>query len=116
MVILFGIFLFTFQGCSQKGALSKGEKEKLDIQLQRLFTEEPIPENLYNISVDDSGIKRYGVLIYISNGEALKKSGIPINSVNGNIATVNLTLDQLRAAAHISEVRAIKNISKSYPQ
>jgi hypothetical protein len=116
IIFVIGVFLSGISGCGSKGVLTAAEQGKLDPQLQKLITGEKIPENLYNISVDASGEKRYSVIIITGNVDALNRAGIITNSVQGEIVTARLTVDELRRAANIAEVKSIKNTSKSYPQ
>jgi len=107
---MFGMF-----GCSSKEILTEAEKEKLDYQLQRLMTGEVVADNLFNVYTDESGNKRYGVVITASDPEALGRNGIPINSVSGQIITAKLTLDEIRKVLNIPGVKSIQNTSKNYP-
>jgi hypothetical protein len=116
ILIFAGLAIYFSTGCNSRGTLTTMEKQKLDIQLQKLITEEDMPEGLYNISTDDSGLKRFGVIITVSDTSALRKAGIPVSSMHAGIVTAKLTVEELRRATEIPEVISIKNTSKSYPQ
>ena len=102
-----------FAGCTSHGVLTAMEKEKLDPQLQNLITAEEIPEGLYNITVDSSGERRFGVIIITRSISAVKQAGIRTNSVEGEFVTAKLTIAELRRVASLKEVTAIKNTSRT---
>ncbi len=116
IIILIGIWVFAMYGCSSREILTRAEKEKLDYHLQRLMTGEVVADNLYNVYTDESGNKRYGVVIIASDPDALSRNGIPTNSVRGQIITAKLTVDEIRRALNIPGVKSIQNTSKNFPQ
>jgi hypothetical protein len=75
-----------------------------------------MPESLYNISIDASGQKRFGVIIITEDPAALEQAGIDANIFQKGMATAKLTIEELRRAANIAEVKEIRNTSKSFPQ
>jgi len=114
---LLSILSFTvLLSCSAEKQLTKSETEKLDHALQRLVSGQKVVAEQYNIITDSDGSKRYGVIIKTSDPEALQKSGIHLNSVFGENATANLTIEDIRKVVGLPFVLSIKNSIKSFPK
>jgi hypothetical protein len=102
-----------FQNCSSKQSLSKAEKEKLDPFLRLLVLDEEIDEDKYSIYQQEDGTILYGVLIQTTDVEEINKTGIQINSENGNIITAKLTLQDIRRLVTLKSVVFINNSTKN---
>jgi hypothetical protein len=111
--LLLGVVLVL--GCTRP-LLTDRELAKLDPPLQKLMGGGSISENQFDVSSRPGGEKEYGVIIRSSNPEELRSSGIPINSVIGDVITARLTVDELRKVLTIPSVHALQNSSKNYPQ
>jgi hypothetical protein len=94
--------------------LTREEKDKLDLPLQKLVSGETINENMYNIYIAADGTKRYGIIIRSSDPEAIRQAGVEINSVYDDIITAKLTLNEIRKITALPAVITIQNTSKSY--
>ncbi|NBC87341.1 MAG: S8 family serine peptidase [Bacteroidetes bacterium] len=57
---------------------------------------------------DEAGEVRYPAIIRTSDAAALRRAGIPVNSVLGSIVTARLTAEDIRTAAGISSIQRIQ--------
>jgi len=112
IILIFSLTVF-FQNCSNKQTLSQAEQEKLDPFLQLLVLEEEINETKYSVYQQKDGTKLYGVIIQTSDVEEIKKTGIQINSYDGNIITAKLTPDDIRKLVNLKSVIFINNSTKN---
>ena len=109
-------FVFLSLGCTSKQVLNRIEKEKLDPQLQQLLLGENISDTHYSVSVNQDGVKQYGVIIRAEKVDDILSLGITLNSVHGDIITAKLTTDQIRRIVNLNSVKNVKNSTKSYPK
>jgi lipopolysaccharide export LptBFGC system permease protein LptF len=114
-VLLLLLSSLLFINCRNTAPLSQAESEKLDRALQRLVTGQSLSRDSYTISTRD-GDTVYSVLIRTDDPERLSQSNVPIGTVNGNIVTARLTIDQIREAASLPFVRSIANPERARPQ
>jgi hypothetical protein len=100
-------------GCGSTMSLSSSEKEKIDPQLQQLFTDIEINKKNYNISKKTDGEDLFGVIIYADNIDELTKLGYVITSHGDKIVTAKLSKNEIREVARLSSVKSIKNSTKN---
>ncbi len=89
--------------------------QTLDPALQRLLRGEARGMDRYRTSTRDDGTTVYSVLLRSNNPEALRDAGLPLNSVQGDIVTARLSLEQLRTAARLEAVQRIENPTEASP-
>lgn len=110
-------FLFLMLvGCSSTTELTEVERQKLDPPLQRLLMGEGVAESEYDMSMRPDGSKEYALVVRSNNAADLKKAGIRVSSVFGDVVTVRVTLKELRKIVGLSAVRSVQNGSKNFPQ
>jgi len=114
MVILSCLFCGLY--CSSSVQLTREEKEKLDYQLQRLISGENVNENLYNVYTAADGTKKYGIIIQSADPEAIRQTGVEVNSISNDIITAKLSIEEIRKIVTLSAVKTIRNTSKTYTQ
>jgi len=102
--------------CSGAKQLSDNERSKLDPAVQRLLTRERVVESDYDSTVRPDGSREYGLVVRGGNADEVKKAGIRVSSVFGDVMTVRVTLEELRKLVGLSSVRSVQNSSKNYPQ
>jgi hypothetical protein len=102
--------------CSGAYRLTDVERSKFDPAVQRLLLHERVVESEYDTSVRPDGSKEYGLVVRSNNAEEIKKAGIRVASVFGDVVTVRVTLDELRKLVGLSSVRSVQSGSKNYPQ
>ncbi len=116
---IFGLWLaipvFIMTNCASKYHLTAAEKAKLDPALQKLVQTGEGAANRYDVHTLPDGSRVYGVIIRTDIPQALRKAGIPVNSVFGDVATARLTITELRKVAKMPTVLAVENSSKNYP-
>lgn len=101
--------------CSGGNRLSDAERSKLDPGVQRLLTQERIVESEYDTSVRPDGSKEYGLVVRSNNADELRKAGIRVASVFGDVVTVRVTPEELRKLVGLSSVRSVQNGSRNFP-
>ena len=111
----FSISAFFIVNCSSGSHLTPQEKSKLDPALQKLVETGEGRANQYDVNLMPDGTRIYGVIIRTNNMQELRKAGIQVNSVFGDIATARLTIKELVKVAKIPSVQSIQNSSKNYP-
>ena len=102
--------------CSGADRLTQSELAKLSPPLQQLVTGRASGSELFDVSRRPDGEAEYGVIIRSSSPEELRKVGIPLNSVFGDVCTARLTLKELRSAVALPSVRWIESGTKNFPQ
>lgn len=102
--------------CAVTNRLSDAERAKLDPPLQRLLTQERVVESDYDTTVRADGSREYGLSVRTSNADEIRKAGIRVSSVFGDVVTVRVTLEELRKLVGLSSVRSVQSGSKNYPQ
>lgn len=109
---LFALALFGI-ACAGTRTLSDAERAKLDPSLQRLLTGERVMESEYDSTVRSDGTREYGLSVRCSNADELKKAGINVSSVFGDVVTVRVSLDELKTLVGLASVGFIENGSKN---
>lgn len=102
--------------CTATNRLSDAERAKLDPALQRLLAQERVVQSEYDATVRPDGSKEYGLVVRSNNADEIKKAGISVSSVFGDVITVRVTVEELRKLVGLSSVRSVQNGSKNYPQ
>lgn len=102
--------------CYGPRRLSDDERSKLDPGVQRLLTQERMVETDYDVTERPDGAKEYGLVVRSNNVDELKKAGIRVSSVFGDVVTVRVTLEELKMLVSLASVRSVQNGSKNYPQ
>ncbi len=102
--------------CSGANRLSDSERSKLDPAVQRLVTQERVIESDYDTTVRPDGSREYGLVVRSGNADELRKAGIRVSSVFGDIVTVRVTLEEIKILVGLSSVRSVQNGSKNYLQ
>lgn len=113
---LLSAFIFLMACASGRVSLKPYEKEKLDPALQNLVINKgKVDSSIYNKSTNREGETVFDVIIRSDDPEAVRKAGIPVQSVVRNIITAQLTVEQIRQAAALDAVTSIQNAAKHYP-
>jgi hypothetical protein len=102
--------------CSGADRLTQAELAKLSPPLQQLVTGKVLAGEELDATRRPDGDTEYAVIIRSSNPEELRRAGIPLNSVFGDVCTARLTLKELRSAAALPSVRWIETGTKNFPQ
>jgi len=110
---LLSLLLFS---CAGANRLSDLERSKLDPAVQRLLTQERMVETDYDMTIRPDGSKEYGLIVRTKNVDELRKAGIRVSSVFGEVAAVRATLEELTRLVDLPSVRSVQNSSKNYPQ
>lgn len=100
---------FVASACQSPGALTRDEERKLDPALRALVRGEAGGLFEYDVHEGPGGARVYGVVIRTTDPEALRRAGLPLQSVHGEVATARLTVDALRRAARLPAVVSIEN-------
>lgn len=109
--------------------MSQSELQRLDPRLHDLFKNKTAAQlrsasaetNSFlaqstSITVNDNGAVAYGVIIRTDNPEALKNSGVPVNSVIPGFVTAHLAPLQMIDAVRLAETLYITIGSVCYPK
>lgn len=112
--ILFVIFCVALY-CSPKESLTEAKKAKLDRHLSHLLNGEKVDESLFDVQKMTDGTKLYSVIIRSKNPEEIKKSGIVISSIFGDVIVARVTLLQLRTLIDLPSVLAIQTGTVNTP-
>jgi len=102
-------------GCSGGETLTGKEQQKLDAELQRLIKGKTRDRDFFSTSKREDGTTVYSVLIRCDDPDVLRKVGLNISSVMGEIVTARLSVAEIRRAAQIEEVNHIENASRVSP-
>ncbi|MEJ2636479.1 MAG: hypothetical protein P8184_14450 [Calditrichia bacterium] len=114
-LFFFSIPALLMTDCSPKSRLTPEAKAKLDPSLQKLLMTGKGDPNHYGINTLPDGSRVYSVIIRTNDPEALRKAGIKVGSVFGDVVTARLTIKELRKVAEMPAVRSIENSTKNYP-
>jgi hypothetical protein len=102
--------------CATTSRLSEVERAKLDAALQRLLAQEQVDEKDYDTTVRADGVREFGLSVRSNNADEIRKAGIRVSSVFGDVVIVRVTLDELKKLVTLSSVRSVQNSSRNYPQ
>lgn len=69
----------------------------------------------YSASERDDGTTVYSVILRSDQPAALREAGLPVNSIQGEIVTARLSIEQIRKAARLEAVRKIENPAQTGP-
>ena len=105
LVFLWGSMTFS---CGSGRELTDMDKAKLDIPLRALLSGENVLSERFDVSYRSDGTKVYGVIVRSSHPEELRKAGIHVASVFGDVLTVRATREELRAIVVLPSVRSIE--------
>lgn len=97
-------------------ALTPVELGKLDPPLQRLLLGGEVIETDYNVTTGPSGERRYVVVARVETVDEVKKAGFEVTSAFGEIAVVQVTVDQLRVLVAMPGVKNVRTGSKNQIQ
>jgi hypothetical protein len=110
------LLIIVATGCGGSSqSLTDSQLQKLDPALQRLVQGESHGMDRYSTSKREDGKTAYSVILRSNEPEALRKAGLPLNSVQGDIITARLTIAQIRKAARLEAVRKIENPTQTRP-
>lgn len=93
--------------CGGTRELTPGDRAKLSPGLIALLTEESVPDELYDVTVRSDGTKEYGVIVRAASPDELRARGISVQSVLGDVLTVRVSKEQLRAMLSLPSVRSV---------
>jgi len=88
--------------------LTDAQKNRIGGRLQRLIRREEGGSRPVEPVGSRGGASVYEVLIKCDDPDALREAGIPLGSVQGNVITARLTIDQIRTAATVDAVGGIQ--------
>ncbi len=83
--------------------------KKLTPSLQRIVRGEEVQSPTAPPTATTSdGTTVYLVVLRVKDADAVRQAGIPLNSVQGSMATARLTVEQIRRAAALESVSRIE--------
>lgn len=94
--------------CGAQRSLSDSERAKLHPFLIELLNNNPQVEKMISSSYRADGSKQYEVIIRTDQPDELKKHGIQISSVFGDVVVARVTKDELRKIVSLSSVRSVE--------
>ena len=106
-IILFFLPILLMLQCSAPKEISNENLKKLDPVLTDLLQGKEDSSRL-EITTDSLGVKLFGVLVYCSNPEDLKKLSIKVSSQIGEIFVARITQEQLKAIVKLPSVRRVE--------
>ena len=109
--------LLALAGCGGgANTLSEEQMQKLTPALQRIV-EGKTSSSVRSLSTRTrpDGTTEYAVLLRVTDADAVREAGIPLNSVQGAVATARLSVDELRRAAQLNAVTRIEPSGQSFP-
>jgi len=107
--------LMAASACGGAEALSSEEMDKLSPALQRVVQGDEPPPLSDLVTATRDGETVYAVILRVTDAQAVREAGIPLNSVQGSVATARLTVDQIRDAARVTEVARIEESGRVRP-
>jgi hypothetical protein len=102
--------------CSETKSLTNTEKAKLDRHLVQLLSGEQVDETLFDVQTNTDGTKLYAVIIRSNQSEEIKKMGIAVNSIFGDVIVARASIPQLRILVALPSVHAIQTGTINLPQ
>jgi hypothetical protein len=106
----------TVAGCRSEMELTQEQRAKLEPGVQRLLTDEEVPDTGYDVTIRPDGSKEYGLIVRGSNPDEIRAAGIKVVSTFGEIMTVRVTRSQIGSLARLASVRSVSQGRTSYPQ
>jgi hypothetical protein len=104
-------------GCAASAPrLSGVEEQKLDPSLQKLLLGTVTEPAEYDIAPGPNGERQYAVLARTEDVDQIRRAGLAVTSVAGDVAVVRVSVEQLRLLAGLSSVKRVSNGSKNRPQ
>ncbi|PEN11470.1 hypothetical protein CRI94_15675 [Longibacter salinarum] len=114
MLIVLSLLLCA-SACGNGASLTDDEMSKLAPPLQQLVQGED-PSSLPGLDTSTrEGETVYAVMLRVSDAEAVREAGIPLNSVMGSVATARLTIEQIKTSARLSSVSRVEPSGRSTP-
>jgi hypothetical protein len=93
--------------CSGNDRLTKKEREKISPKLRPVVVDGERGSNLQTTTRGDGAVA-YHLLVRTDDPEALRKADLSIGSVSGKVVTARWTVEEIRRAAQLEEVRLIE--------
>lgn len=93
---------------TRQTALAADQKNRIGPTLQRLMRGDRRVERRVEPVGQRDGAPVYSVTIECDRPSALRAAGLPLTSVQGDVITARLTLDQIRVAATVEAVQIIR--------
>jgi len=113
--ILVVILTLSAAACGGGDALTDDQMRKLAPALQKVVKGEDPPPMANLVTATKDGATVYAVILRVSDGTAVRDAGIPLNSVQGSVATARLTVGQIREAARLAAVDRIEPSGRTQP-
>jgi len=107
------VLLFFVASCCGSRELNSFESAKLTPGLLALLTEESAPDELYDFSMRADGTKEYGIIIRSTTPDELRARGVRVQSAIGDVITVRVSKEELRALLALPSVRPVDQGSKN---
>jgi hypothetical protein len=107
--------LMAASACGGAETLSGEEMDKLSPALQRIVQGDEPPPLSDLVTGTRDGTTVYAVILRVSDADAVRDAGIPLNSVQGSVATARLSVDQIRDAARVPEVARVEESGRVRP-
>ena len=95
--------------------LTTAQRNRIGPRLQQLLTSKARPYRVEPVGTRD-GTPIYSVTIRSSDAEAFREAGLSVTSVQGDIITARLTVEEIRRAATVPSVQAIRAAGEVQPQ
>lgn len=112
---LIGMLAFLALCCGSSRELADAERAKLHPMLQRLLEDPSGYAFCCDMSVRPDGTRVYAVIIRSSDPDELRKAGIPLSSVMGDVITARVSLEELRKVIRLPSVRWVETGSTNVP-
>lgn len=109
LTFVLGCLPLLLAACQSSLELTEAEKAKFDARLQPLISgKAEIVESDYDITLSQDGKKLYAIVVRGSSADDIRKLGITVNSVLGEIITVRCTVEEMKKIAKLSSVKALE--------
>jgi hypothetical protein len=114
--VIFVVFSLLALHCSSTKSLTDAEKAKLDRHLVRLLSGDQVDETLFDVQEKADGVKLYSVILRSNQSEEIKKMGVAVSSVFGDVIVARVTIKELQKIVSLTSVHAIETGSKNLIQ
>ncbi|MGM0705483.1 MAG: hypothetical protein ACQETP_06150 [Bacteroidota bacterium] len=95
--------------------MTEAQMEKLAPALQCIVNDEAPAGRPLRTETRADGVTVYPVILRVTDADAVRQAGIPLNSVQGRVATARLSASELRQAAQLDTVKRINPSGQSFP-
>jgi hypothetical protein len=113
LILLLGVI---FVHCASNKTFTEVEKAKLDPSLVRLLNGEQMDESNFDVQQLTDGTKLYAIIVRSLDAEEIKKMGVIVSSIFGDVIVARATLQQIRLLASLPSLTSIQTSMTNFPQ